>query len=131
MKKVFLFVMLLVSMTAGAQDVRLIDDGFSVSGSMNMYWETEDKNDISYADKGSRWHLERKEGKTTFWIDCPPLNLWQLSKTIWKDAVATVQIMENNLKVYIVRDIQFKHLMVLEFEKDKYMVQLCSIYEPL
>ena len=57
-----------------AQDIRLIEDGFSASGSMNMYWETENTDDISKADDGARWHLERKGGSITFWIDEPPIS---------------------------------------------------------
>ena len=64
MKKCFiLFMMLLVAMHAGAQEQNLpvfIEDGFSTSGTMDMYWETKDTDDITKADKGARWHLEKR-----------------------------------------------------------------------
>ena len=51
MKKLLsLFSILLVVMHAGAQGQKppvLIEDGFSTNGTMNLYWETKDTNDIT------------------------------------------------------------------------------------
>ena len=95
---------------------------------MDLYWETTDTNDITNADKGAKWHIERKNNIITFWIDIPPLGLYSLSKTSWKaeDAALVLNTMDNGFKVYIVADLQFRHLQIMEYEKGKWLVHLCS-----
>ena len=47
--------MFLVVMHAGAQEQKspvFIEDGFSTSGTMDLYWETKNTDDITKADKG-------------------------------------------------------------------------------
>jgi hypothetical protein len=129
MKKVILgLFLLMVAIASTAQTPTLIEDGFQTNGSMNIYWESEDPNDMANADQGAKWHLEKQKGIVTFWIDLPQPQLKQLSKTSWKEA-ALFMIVTNGMKMYVVRDNQFRHLTIAEYEKGKYMVQLCSILE--
>ena len=125
MKKLLsLFSILLVVMHAGAQGQKppvLIEDGFSTNGTMNLYWETKDTNDITKADEGARWHIENKNGYITFWIDVPPLNLYSLSKTQWKSENTMLVQSEtvDGTILYFVEDTNFRHLQILEYEKNK------------
>lgn len=128
MKKLLtIFVFFVTIITANGQT--FIQDGFKTSGSMVMYWESENTDDITKADDGAKWHLEQNDGMITFWIDIPPLNLYHLSKTQWKKYITALVLnkMENGLRVYIVADLQFRHLQVIEYEKGKWLVQLCSV----
>ena len=116
-------------MITNANGQTLIQDGFKTSGSMVMYWESVNTDDITKADDGAKWHLEQNDGMITFWIDVPPLNLYHLSKTQWKKNISALVLnkMGNGLRVYIVADLQFRHLQVIEYEKDKWLVHLCSV----
>lgn len=116
-------------MIATANGQTLIQDGFKTSGSMVMYWESENTDNITKADDGAKWHLEQNEGMITFWIDIPSLSLYNLSKTQWEKNISALVLnkMGNGLRVYIVADLQFRHLQVIEYEKDKWLVQLCSV----
>ena len=128
MKKLLTILVFFVTITT-ANGQTLIQDGFKTSGSMVMYWESENTDDITKADDGAKWHLEQNDGMITFWIDVPPLSLYNLSKTQWKKDITALVLnkMENGLRVYIVADLQFRHLQVIEYEKDKWLVQLCSV----
>ncbi len=134
MRKV-LSIMLLLSFVQviSAQEPILLDKDFQMNGAMTLFWETEDPKDISNADEGTKWHLEQKKingvRHITFWIDLLDPSLKQLSKTTWKDAVVTMITTEEKMKMYVVRDYQFRHLLIAEYEKGKYVVQLCSIIE--
>ena len=113
MKKVLsIAIVLLTAMAAFAQNEEpvLIQNGFSTSGTMNMFLETTDINDVAKADDGAKWHLELKNDTITFWIDVPPMGLYRLSETKWKkdDAALVLNKMDNGLRVYIVADIQFR-----------------------
>ena len=132
MKKLLsIVVMLLIVLSADAQEQRppvFIEDGFSTSGTMDMYWETNNTDDITKADKGARWHLENKGGKITFWIDVPSLNLYSLSKTQWRSE-STMLVQSETIDgtiLYFVEDTNFRHLQILEYEKNKWLVHLCS-----
>lgn len=116
-------------MIATANGQTLIQNGFKTSGSMVMYWESENTDNITKADDGAKWHLEQNEGMITFWIDIPSLSLYNLSKTQWEKDIAALVLnkMENGLRVYIVADLHFRHLQVIEYEKDKWLVHLCSV----
>lgn len=135
MKKALLTTLLLLAgLAAVAQTPRLLDADFQMNGPMTIYWDTDNPADMTNADVGCKWHLEQKKsGDTrtvTFWIDMADYRLKQLSKTTWKDAV--VVLTENGdekLKMYVVRDYQFRHLTIAEYERGKYLVQLCSIFE--
>lgn len=128
MKKLLAILAFSVMITT-ANGQTLIQDGFKTSGSMVMYWESGNTDDITKADDGAKWHLEQNDGMITFWIDVPPLNLYHLSKTQWKKNISALVLnkMENGLRVYIVADLQFRHLQVIEYEKDKWLVHLCSV----
>lgn len=130
-RKIFLIAMLVamaVSAEAQSKDPILIQNGFGTSGSMNLYLETNDMNDIAAADDGAKWHLEKKNDVISFWIDIPPMKLYRLSETRWtKDDVALVlNKMDNGLRMYIVANLQFRHLQIIEYEKNKWLVHLCS-----
>ena len=105
-----------------------IENGFKASGSMNMYWESTNTDDINPADNGSRWHLEVNNDIISFWIDCPHLDLYELSKMQWsKDEAALVyNKTEGNRIVYTVAKPPFKHLSIFEYDKNKWLVHLCS-----
>ena len=121
--------MLLVAVLTGwSQDPILVKDGFQANGSMTIYWESENPQDMTNADEGTKWHLEKQKGVVTFWIDLPDPKLKQLSKTTWKD-VALTMTMTDSMKMYVVRGNRVRHLTIAEYEKGKYLVQLCSIYE--
>ncbi len=124
-----IFTMFLMVITSIAQEPILVEgDKFQASGSMNMYWESENPVDMAEADEGARWHIEKNDKHTvTFWIDLPKSGLYQLSKNTWKDAVLIVEKSAENRKMYSVHDSQFRHLVIMEYEKNKYIVQLCSI----
>ena len=132
MKKcIVLFMMFLVVMHAGAQEQKppvFIEDGFSTSGTMDLYWETKNTDDITKADKGARWHLENKNGYITFWLDVPPMNLYSLSKRQWKTESTMLVQSEtaDGTILYFVEDAIFRHLQILEYEKNKWLVHLCS-----
>jgi hypothetical protein len=131
MKKFILLFMLLVATSVEAQEQKapvFIEDGFSTSGTMDMYWETKNTDDITKADKGARWHLEKKNGNITFWIDVPPMNLYFLSKTQWRSESTMLVQSEtvNGTILYFVEDVNFRHLQILEYEKNKWLVHLCS-----
>ena len=131
-KGLFVMSVLLLSFKVMAQEAKLLEADFQMNGAMTMFWETEDPQDMSYADEGCRWHLEQKKDNdkriVTFRIDRPDPKLKQLSKTTWKDAIVTMIIREGK-KMYVVRDYQFRHLVIAEYDKGKYLVQLCSIVE--
>jgi hypothetical protein len=124
MKQLLTFALFLLTMTAGAQDPVLIEDGFQANCTMNIFWESDDPDDMADADKDAKWHIEKQDGCITFWIDLPQVK--QLSKTQWKNAALTMTVI-NGMKTYIVSDHQFRHLAILEFEKNKYIVHLYSI----
>ena len=131
MKKFILLFMLLVATSVEAQEQKapvFIEDGFSTSGTMDMYWETKNTDDITKADKGARWHLENKNGNITFWIDVPPMNLYSLSKTQWKSESTILVQSETDTGtiLYSVGDPFYTHLQILEYEKNKWLVHLCS-----
>lgn len=128
-KTITIIMILLAVMTVSAQEPILIDGNmFQESGSMNMYWESENTDDISKADDGARWHIEKNGQNTiTFWIDLPQQGLYQLSKTTWNDAALIMEKPAEDRKIYSVHDDQFRHLAVIEYDKGKYLVQLCSI----
>ncbi len=125
--------MLLAMLTTSAQTTTLLDKDFQINGAMTLFWETEDPKDMSNADEGAKWHLEQKNidgiRNITFWIDLPNPSLKQLNKTTWQDAVVILTTVEDSKKMYVVRDYQFRHLLIAEYEKGKYIVQLCSIIE--
>ena len=129
-KIIILAAMVAMAVSAGSQskDPILIQNGFSMSGSMNMYLETTDMNDAVKGDDGAKWHLEKKNDIISFWIDIPPMNLYRLSETKWikDEAVLVLNKMDNNLRVYIVANLQFRHLQIIEYEKNKWLVHLCS-----
>lgn len=130
-RKIFLIAMLVamaVSAEAQSKDPILIQNGFSTSGSMNLYLETNDMNDIADADDGAKWHLEKKNDVISFWIDIPPMKLYRISETRWTkdDAALVLNKMDNGLRMYIVANLQFRHLQIIEYEKNKWLVHLCS-----
>lgn len=130
-RKIFLIAMLVamaVSAEAQSKDPILIQNGFSTSGSMNLYLETNDMNDIADADDGAKWHLEKKNDVISFWIDIPPMKLYRISETRWTkdDAALVLNKMDNDLRMYIVANLQFRHLQIIEYEKNKWLVHLCS-----
>ena len=134
MRLTFLILLLLSCITTkGQSNPTILDADFQMNGTMTLFWETEDPQNISNADEGCKWHLEQKKenGKriVTFWIDMSDPKLKQLNKTTWKDAVVTMVIVEDKKKMYVVRDYQFRHLTIMEYDKEKYLVQLCSIVE--
>ena len=136
MRKVLSIMLLLLAvLKVSSQEPKLLEKDFQINGTMTLFWETEDPNDMSNADEGAKWHLEQKSingiRNITFWIDLPNPLLKQLSKTTWKDAVVIMIPVEDNKKMYVVRDYQFRHLLIAEYEKGKYLVQLCSIIEEL
>ena len=134
MRKLLLSVLLGVAMSALGQQTDLLVNDFQINGSMTLYCESESISDYSDADKGAKWHLEQKSEKgiriVTFWIDLPDPRLKQLSKTTWSSSAVFLTTM-NGLKMYIVRDNEFKHLVIAEYEKGKFLVQFCSIYDPI
>jgi hypothetical protein len=77
-------------MIATANGQTLIQNDFKTSGSMVMYWESENTDNITKADDGAKWHLEQNEGMITFWIDIPSLSLYNLSKTQWEKDIAAL-----------------------------------------
>ena len=121
-------------MSALGQQTDLLVNNFQINGAMTLYCESENISDCSDADKGAKWHLEQKSAKgvrnITFWIDLPDPRLRQLSKTTWSSSAVFLTNM-NGLKMYVVRDNEFKHLVIVEYEKGKFLVQFCSIYEPI
>ena len=134
MKKVLpILLMLLICLTASAQEPILLENDFQINGNMTLFWETEDSNDISNADEGAKWHLEQKNINgihyITFWIDLLDPKLKQLNKTTWKNAIVTLTKTDEKTKMYVVSDNQFRHLLIVEYEKGKNLVQLCSIFE--
>lgn len=93
-----------------------------------MYWETTDLDDAGKADEGARWHLEQMNDTISFWIDVPPLGLYHLSKKQWikGDACAIYQKIAG-FRTYVIFDVRFKHIQIFEYDKNKWMVQICSI----
>ena len=134
MKKALLFfALLLIGMMASAQqnNAILIKEQVKLAGSMNQYWETSDTDDISPGDKGARWHLNTdKDGNITFWIDVPLLGLYNLSKTTWKNDEAALALNTiDGLRCYIVARPPYSHLRIMEYDKDKWLVHLCTIIQ--
>lgn len=134
MRKLLLSVLLGAAMSALGQQTDLLVNDFQINGAMTLYCESESISECSDADKGAKWHLEQKSAKgvrnVTFWIDLPDPRLKQLSKTTWSSSAVFLTNM-NGLKMYVVRDNEFKHLVIAEYEKGKFLVQFCSIYDPI
>ncbi len=113
--------------TAQEKDFFLAENGFSVSGSMNMFLETTDMKDITPTDNDARWHIVHKGDVIEFWIDLINHKIYNLNKTQWQanNTVLAVQI-SDGLRTYIVSDSKFIHLQIIEYEKNKWLVNLCS-----
>ena len=128
MKPFFTFFLLLIGINLSAQRMSLIEEDINVSGSMDQYWETTDIGDVSPADKGARWHLVKKGEIIIFWIDIPPMGLYELSKTQWNTDhnVLAIQKDAKGLVSYYIASSKFMHLCILEYEKGHWLVQLCS-----
>ena len=131
-KTLSIIALLLVISVAFAQKdtVIIVKESVKLAGSMDQYWETTDMNDISPGDKGARWHLNTDNaGTITFWIDVPPLNLYNLSKTTWKsDEAALAMNIIGGMRCYVVAHPPYSHLRIMEYDKDKWVVHLCTIY---
>lgn len=134
MKRVITFVVLLMSLLAvnAQEDAFLMDNGFKASGSMDMFWESEDDSEISPVDEGAKWHLEIQDDVIMFWIDVPKHDLYSLSLSQWELGKNSVFLhRKDGLKMYLVCDTKAKcrHLGIVEYDKNKWLVQLCTVYE--
>lgn len=130
MKRVITFVVLFMSILAvnAQEDILHLDNGFKTSGSMDMFWESEDESDAYPVDDGSRWHLEIQDDIITFWIDVPKLALYSLNLTKWELGKNCASLHRNDgLKMYLVFDSNCRHLGIIEYEKNKWLVQLCTV----
>ena len=127
MKKVFLIAMMLLTIIANAQTT--IEKGFKKSGTMSLYWETKDVSNISKADKGAKWNIDYTGNDIVFWIDIPSEGLYNLSKTKWneREHKLIMTTVDGGGKMYVVKDSKYRHLTVMEYEKGKWLVQLCSV----
>lgn len=128
------FALLMAGLSVSAQTPKLLVNPFQINGAMTIFWETEYPDDMREADLGCKWHLEQKgsgdEKVVSFWIDMPDPRLRGLNKTTWKNAaVVLTEVGEQKLKMYVVRDAQFRHLTIAEYERGKFLVQLCSVVE--
>lgn len=131
-KALSIFALLLIGIATFAQKdtVILVKEPVKLAGSMDQYWETTDMDDISPGDKGARWHLNTDNaGTITFWIDVPPLGLYDLSKNAWKvDDAALVLNIIDGMRCYVVAHPPFSHLRIMEYDKDKWLVHLCTTF---
>ncbi len=130
MKKLLTIALLLFCMTAMGDvgDFIPLPNGFSMSAPMNAYLDTPNAEDAKELDEGAKWHLEVSDNMVCFWIDIPSRGLYNLSKREWSlsEVMAAMKVI-NELKAYTIFDKDFIHLQVFEYEKNLWVVHLCSI----
>ena len=108
-----------------------LSNGFSMSATMDAYLDTPNAEDAKELGEGAKWHLGVVNNMVRFWIDIPSRGIYDLSKREWSlsEVMATMKVI-NELKAYMIFDKNFIHLQIFEYEKNLWVVHLCSVPTP-